>query len=289
MQLLSIVMDNSTKRLPVSRSEQYRDPLPLEQDIGLWVDRIGFQVQRASNSPRKMRLLGLYGAVYVETGQGVFISRSMGRQEVRPGHVMVLFPDEPHVYFPSPQWSTRWIVWSGPEAGILEENSYLTPDNALIMDAHGRTAAAYTTLSSLIHKENRGAVLQRKLIVTELIWQLYRILETDPGTRCREKEMEQMVREIQKEFTRDTSIAEIAARFHLSPTHFRRRFREFTGLSPRRFIMRLRISKARELLAQGDSIKQAAAACGYEDVFYFMRVFKQITGISPGRFAAGLK
>lgn len=282
-------MDKTTKKYPIFRSEQFREPLPLEKELGLWVDRIGFQVQHEPGLLKKMRLLGLYGVVYVETGQGVFVSRSMGEQEIRPGHAMILFPDEPHVYFPTPRWSTRWVVWGGPEADLLEKRGYLTPDNALIMDAHGETANAYLSLSSLIHEENRGAVLRRKLIVTELIWQLYSVLETDPGVRCREKEMERMVSEIRKDFADDISIAEMAARFHLSPTHFRRRFREFTGLSPRRYIMRLRISKARELLAQGGSIKEAAGACGYEDVFYFMRVFKQITGIPPGQFSAAQK
>ena len=50
------------------------------------------------------------------------------------------------------------------------------------------------------------------------------------------------------------------------------------------FITSLRISRAKQLLAEGKSIKEVAALVGYSDVFYFMRIFKKVTGITPGQF-----
>ena len=81
----------------------------------------------------------------------------------------------------------------------------------------------------------------------------------------------------------------MAARVHLSPTHFRRLFREQTGRTPLRFIIAQRIAAAKRLLASGRSIKETAFAVGYEDVFYFMRVFRKEAGIPAGAFIRTLQ
>lgn len=89
---------------------------------------------------------------------------------------------------------------------------------------------------------------------------------------------------IRKNFSKNSSISELAKRFNLSDTHFRRLFRNYTGRSPREFVTSLRISKAKELLLQNKKIKEVANIVGFEDKFYFMRVFRTVTGISPGRW-----
>ena len=71
---------------------------------------------------------------------------------------------------------------------------------------------------------------------------------------------------------------------NLSVTHFHRLFRKHTGRSPTEFIKAQRISRSKQLLMGGSSIKSAGAKVGYTDPHYFMRVFKKTTGQSAGHF-----
>jgi AraC-like DNA-binding protein len=72
----------------------------------------------------------------------------------------------------------------------------------------------------------------------------------------------------------------------MSPAHFRRQFKARTGTSPKAFQVAQRITRAKESLAAGRSLKETAARLGFGDVFHFMRLFRRVTGQTAGQFAA---
>jgi AraC-like DNA-binding protein len=59
-------------------------------------------------------------------------------------------------------------------------------------------------------------------------------------------------------------------------------FRGFTGYSLMQYLQRLRIAKAKELLADVDlSVKEVAAKTGFSDPYHFSRVFRTLEGVPP--------
>lgn len=72
----------------------------------------------------------------------------------------------------------------------------------------------------------------------------------------------------------------------ISTVYFRKLFTEVYGMSPMRYLHRLRIDKAKELL-QSDytSIAAIAESIGYSNIYHFSKMFRLYTGISPTRFA----
>jgi AraC-like DNA-binding protein len=77
----------------------------------------------------------------------------------------------------------------------------------------------------------------------------------------------------------------LAAQNNVSPNHFRKLFKDFTGLSPVEYINRLRIVKACDQLLKGEeSITDVAASVGIYDSNYFSRIFKQYIGCSPKQY-----
>lgn len=56
-----------------------------------------------------------------------------------------------------------------------------------------------------------------------------------------------------------------------------------TGTSYGKFAEELRLEAARELLAEGAAVSEAAEAAGYADVSYFIRRFRRRYGSTPGR------
>lgn len=81
------------------------------------------------------------------------------------------------------------------------------------------------------------------------------------------------------------SLAEVAARVNLSPSHFSVVFSRETGETFIEYLTRQRINQAR-LLLRTTSLRTAEIAerVGYDNPHYFSTVFKKITGQSPTDF-----
>lgn len=71
----------------------------------------------------------------------------------------------------------------------------------------------------------------------------------------------------------------------VSMSHFYHLFKLATGCTPNDFFIRARLRRASELLQETDlSVKEVAAALGYDDPFYFSRMFKSVHGVSPKEY-----
>lgn len=85
--------------------------------------------------------------------------------------------------------------------------------------------------------------------------------------------------------TEPLSVADLAARAHLSQSHFSALFRKRFGMSPHQYVMHLRIQRAQELLQHPHhSLAQIAELCGFADVHHFAKIFKQLTNSTPGAY-----
>jgi transcriptional regulator GlxA family with amidase domain len=80
-------------------------------------------------------------------------------------------------------------------------------------------------------------------------------------------------------------VSTLAAQASVSPSHYFALFKRQTGTAPIDFFIRLRMNHARDLLdSTGSSVKEIAAAMGYDDPFYFSRVFKSVHRVAPAEY-----
>ena len=72
----------------------------------------------------------------------------------------------------------------------------------------------------------------------------------------------------------------------VSQGYLRRLFKKVWGVSPAAYVIRQRITLAKQLLLSGEehSIAQVAASVGYSDPLYFSRLFKKHFGLSPVQY-----
>lgn len=83
----------------------------------------------------------------------------------------------------------------------------------------------------------------------------------------------------------DISIGSIAKKSYMSEVYFRKLFRAEFGISPQKYIMRLRILRAVKLLSTGYyPLKEVAYLSGYTDYKYFSTEFKKQMGVSPSEY-----
>lgn len=85
-------------------------------------------------------------------------------------------------------------------------------------------------------------------------------------------------------------ISEIASKSFISEVYFRKLFKKEYGTSPQKYIINLRIQKARGLISSGYySLQDVAAMSGYADYKYFSVEFKKIVGIPPSEYMYNYK
>ncbi|HBY53563.1 MAG TPA: AraC family transcriptional regulator, partial [Marinilabiliales bacterium] len=75
---------------------------------------------------------------------------------------------------------------------------------------------------------------------------------------------------------------DIARTLNISYSGFRRAFKEFTGTSPSKYMVELKLNEAKLLLSTtSQSVKEIAYSLNYENPDYFPVFFKKRTGLTP--------
>lgn len=87
---------------------------------------------------------------------------------------------------------------------------------------------------------------------------------------------------LSQNYMKSISLYRLAHNMYLSPVYISKIFKEETGESPINHLIRIRLTKANELLNAGDiPIKAVARSVGYEDAYYFSKLYKKYYGIPP--------
>ncbi|MBK1896418.1 GlxA family transcriptional regulator [Chryseobacterium paridis] len=87
---------------------------------------------------------------------------------------------------------------------------------------------------------------------------------------------------IEREFTTEISVEQIASEVNMSRRNFIRRFKNATSLNPIEYIQRVKVEAAKKALETGDNnIADVTYSIGYNDLKTFRTVFKRITGLTP--------
>lgn len=87
---------------------------------------------------------------------------------------------------------------------------------------------------------------------------------------------------LDRHFARDLSDEEVAKAVGLSTSHFRYLFRQATGQPFNKYLVNLRLEKARAMLVAGDlPVTAVASAVGFASLSHFSRAFAQRFSVSP--------
>ena len=100
-----------------------------------------------------------------------------------------------------------------------------------------------------------------------------------------ENHLEQIVQMIHQDYGKNHTIEGYAEMCNVSVGWFIRNFKDFTGLTPQQYIVRVRINKAKELLAYSAyNVGEIGTIVGYENPLYFSRVFSNAVGMPPREY-----
>ena len=90
---------------------------------------------------------------------------------------------------------------------------------------------------------------------------------------------------IQNNYHNSIKVTDIANYICLNRSYLTSIFQSNLNMSPQKFLMKFRITKAAELLYNTDlPIANIAYSCGYSDPLAFSKTFKKIKGVSPKQY-----
>ena len=101
--------------------------------------------------------------------------------------------------------------------------------------------------------------------------------------------IEQAIRFIRENFQDQPDLDEIARQIHLSPFHFQRLFKEWAGVSPKKFLQFTSIEYAKQLLQQQKTLATVSFETGLSGTSRLHDLFIQIEGMTPGEYQQGGK
>ncbi|MEM0949641.1 MAG: GlxA family transcriptional regulator [Pseudomonadota bacterium] len=140
----------------------------------------------------------------------------------------------------------------------------------LIAKEHGRDLAIGTSDQMVYNSVREGAAQQR--------------LSLQSRHGIRSAHLVRAMRMIEDSLEIPLSPSEIAEDIGISTRQLERLFGKYLRTSPKRFIMDMRLQKARALIQQTDNpVSDIAMACGFSSTSHFSKVYSAQFGFSPLR------
>jgi AraC-like DNA-binding protein len=102
------------------------------------------------------------------------------------------------------------------------------------------------------------------------------------GSRTGDAVIDEALDLMARNFTQDLDVEKVAKKVNLSPSHFRHLFRETTRQPFNKYLVSMRLEKARELLLQTQiPVTEVAETVGFRSPAHFSRAFHKRFGTAP--------
>jgi AraC family transcriptional regulator len=117
-----------------------------------------------------------------------------------------------------------------------------------------------------------------------------RVVRELSSSRLTPGQLRMVLEYIQAHLDQKISMADLAACIHVSVPHFQRMFRTTTRRAPYKYVLELRLERARVLLEKTRlPLAEVAYRCGFSSQSHFTAHFTRYVGTSPARFAQGAR
>lgn len=225
--------------------------------------------------------------LYVCEGKCV-LSSDGGSLTAEKGSVVFYRPSEPQdYYFPAePVNHNIWVHFSGDKCDELLAALNIGNERILKPSHTARIEHIFSAIcDSFLNKNTESSVICTGLL-TALLGMLAEYTKEESSHAFGEYRRiigDEIMRFKTTPYQKMT-IAKSAENCGMSVTHFSRVFKSVTGEPPLKYITRVKIERAKEMLIFTDeSIASIAASVGYTDQNYFARIFKRFTGFPPSK------
>lgn len=258
-------------------------PMLTEWEGMLPVYLTGIGVQNSQEDIYRPEGFPDYQWFYVSRGKGTLIIDNK-TYEIGPGQSFFLNKKHHHRYqaIDSP-WTTHWVTFNGMDADRLFDLFDLGVGKPLIVE---NGLEIFKTIQQIITSGNIDRIKESSPFLYQLIFAIDNGLKK-PITGAKEpSKLEPVIAYMTEHYMEDIGLDTLSELIDITPHYLCRLFKAKFGLSPIKYLIRLRLQVAKELLIKQPSMKvyAVARAVSYEDASYFCTIFKQQEKITPESF-----
>lgn len=127
-----------------------------------------------------------------------------------------------------------------------------------------------------------------KANLLEILYMVYISLEENKSANSSDSSFEKIKKAfdyINENYMNKINVQDLAVLSNLSTNYFSSLFKKHTGYAPNEYVIRIRIDKAKKLLAKSNTtISEICEKVGFNDIHYFSYYFKKIEGMSPSQY-----
>lgn len=219
------------------------------------------------------------GAGYYEHGGKIF--------KVPAGSLLLYMPECRQDYFFKKEDGALmlWAHFSGRACALLGD---LFDENVSTLSVKD-TKAFESTFDKMIlthYKNESYSPLMTEGYMTVLLAHIAQsTTEGRSKARPGNENIEKVLSLMHLDYNRPIDIKKYADICCVSEERFIRMFKEYTGLPPYRYQLKVRIDRAKEALENTTiTVGQCADMVGFSDSAYFCRIFKKFTGYPPSHY-----
>lgn len=231
-----------------------------------------------------------YSIQYIRKGRG-YAETDGGWEPVEEGSLILYFPGTRQHYLFREQEPAQllWAHFSGTVCQILEP---FRQNRAVLVKVRDRKEFErnFDKLITARYRRDPGSEELGQAYLYVMLG-LLRSSGTgvgELGKHSVHEGLDKVLSHMQLHYNEPIDLDFYAGMCFVSKNRFIHLFRDYTGLPPYRYQLKMRMDWARETLENtAISVKECARMVGFSDVSYFCRLFKKFNGHSPSYFKTG--
>lgn len=252
----------------------------------LLVDRLHYREgQRSEALEADVMVIG-----YVHSGTGMLFLGERRTGKLLEGSFFVLGPkDGPYSLMADPGGELRLslihvaVAFISPTGGDVspEDGPALMQSGSALRQAPAAMTETYLLqLSAAMKEAGEAGAMRKQLALSELLLHFH--AHQPAATEMNTDPLQTTIQYMEQRMAKPIQISELPVLAGMTPSSYCRAFKKLTGLTPGGYLTRLRMLRAKELMANSRAVlRDVALSVGYQDELYFSRVFKKTEGVSP--------
>lgn len=220
---------------------------------------------------------------YIIKGQGVFYNKE-NRYTLKAGDFFVIYPDDINTYCADENepWFFCWISFNGRKA---EEycRKLITNQSSAVGKTDGEPLV--NCLNECIDYAQNSNGTPSQLRLSGYLYEALSFLENEKSnTHSCKKLINAAILYMNCNCEKKILATDVADFLGFEYSYFYRIFKEETGITPKKYLINIRIEKSKKLIREGYSFKEIPNMIGISSVYSFTKMFKQTTNMTPSEY-----
>lgn len=186
-------------------------------------------------------------------------------------------------------WCLRWVHFYGANMNSIYQK-YRTRGGSPCF--HAKDVSSYTSILTNLETIAQSDSNVRDMKIYEFLTKLLTMMieenwdkQTMHYSTSQKRNLQDVKLYLDEHYNEKISLEFLSEHFFINKFYLTRLFKDQFGDSITNYLIKIRITQAKQLLRFSDlSISEIAQKCGMNDANYFSRIFKKVEGCTPGEF-----